>query len=70
MDIARGGHFKQIPKLYPAKSWYIYGDKTCDDSCQLQEYIYWSLTSLLGAQKSKSRSERFGMSGNSTLQKM
>jgi hypothetical protein len=50
MDIARGGLFTDIPSSYPEGAWYSYNDKTCDYSCQVTEYFYWSLTSLLGAQ--------------------
>ena len=50
MDIARGGLFKETPKVYPENSWYHYYDKSCDYSCMITEYFYWSLTSLLGAQ--------------------
>ena len=50
MDIARGGFFKKTPKVYPEESWYHYYDKSCDYSCMITEYFYWSLTSLLGAQ--------------------
>ena len=50
MDIARGGFFKKTPKVYPENSWYHYYDKSCDYSCMITEYFYWSLTSLLGAQ--------------------
>ena len=50
MDIARGGFFKVNPKAYPENSWYHYYDKSCDYSCMITEYFYWSLTSLLGAQ--------------------
>ena len=50
MDLARGGQFNEIPSAYPDGSWYSYDDKTCDYQCQVTEYFYWSLTSLLGAQ--------------------
>ena len=50
MDIARGGRFMKIPDSYPAGAWYTYRDETCDYSCQINEYLYWGLTSILGAQ--------------------
>ena len=49
MDVARGGQFDSIPSEYPAKAWYTYYDDSCDYSCQVTEYMYWSLTSILGA---------------------
>ena len=54
MDIARGGYFEKIPKSYPDDAWYTYNDKTCDyASCQIIEYMYWALTSMLGAQENR-----------------
>ena len=50
MDVARGGHFQSVPRRYPSQAWYTYYDGTCDYSCQATEYLYWGLTSLLGAQ--------------------
>jgi len=50
MDIARGGHFNSVPNEYPKDAWFTYYDKTCDYSCQITEYTYWALTSILGAQ--------------------
>lgn len=50
MDSARGGHFQKIPKKYPDNAWYTYNDDTCDYSCQITEYTYWALTSILGGQ--------------------
>jgi len=54
MDIARGGQFLSIPSTYPANAWYTYDDQTCDyASCQTIEYLYWALTSMLGAQENR-----------------
>jgi hypothetical protein len=55
MDKARGGHFRRIPRSYPKGAWYTYDDETCDYGCQMTEYIYWGLTSILGAQKKNAR---------------
>lgn len=55
MDIARGGTFLDIPAAYPEDAWYTYEDESCDyESCQTIEYLYWALTSLLGAQENRS----------------
>ena len=54
MDIARGGQFMTIPNSYPANAWYSYDDKTCDyQTCQTIEYLYWAITSILGAQENR-----------------
>ena len=50
MNMARGGYFKNVPNSYPSDAWYTYDDKTCDYSCQITEYTYWALTSILGGQ--------------------
>ncbi|MBL6924728.1 MAG: hypothetical protein ISR43_01050 [Acidimicrobiia bacterium] len=51
MDLARGGHFGQIPDEYPAAAWYHYFDDSCEYSCMVSEYIYWANTTLMGAQQ-------------------
>lgn len=54
MDIARGGRFLTIPSQYPSNAWYSYDDETCDyATCQVSEYHYWALTSILGAQENR-----------------
>ena len=53
MDIARGGHFTSIPNPYPANAWYTYDDETCEYDCMATEYIYWAMTSILGAQENR-----------------
>jgi len=58
MDEARGGHFEKVPDKYPESAWYTYYDETCDYECQITEYIYWALTSILGAQDFPGRLEQ------------
>lgn len=50
MDEARGGQFEKVPDKYPDGAWYTYYDETCLYDCQITEYVYWALTSILGAQ--------------------
>ena len=49
MDIARGGHFQQVPNKYPAGAWYTYDDTTCEYECQLIEYLYWGVATYMGS---------------------
>lgn len=58
LDLARGGHFEEVPDRYPENAWFTYYDETCDYSCQITEYMYWALTSILGAQDFPGRLER------------
>lgn len=53
MDIARGGNFQNPPANYPAGAWYTYDDPTCDYNCQVGEYLYWVMTSMLGGQENR-----------------
>jgi len=57
MDEARGGHFRAVPDRYPKTAWYSYDDETCDYGCQVTEYFYWGLTTLLGAQADRTRGD-------------
>ncbi len=53
MDIARGGHFTEIPDTYPADAWYTYYDESCNYGCMVSEYFYWALTSTLNAHENR-----------------
>lgn len=53
MDLARGGNFTSIPNPYPSDAWYTYDDSTCQYNCMSTEYIYWAMTSILGAQENR-----------------
>tara|TARA_B100000795_G_C22746800_1_gene417580 strand:- start:351 stop:1154 length:804 start_codon:yes stop_codon:yes gene_type:complete len=53
MDIARGGNFTTIPNPYPSSAWYTYDDQTCDYDCMATEYMYWAMSSILGAQENR-----------------
>jgi len=57
MDVARGGHFTEIPKVYPVTAWYSYDDQTADYGTMITEYMYWAMTSILGAQDFEGRGE-------------
>jgi len=57
MDIARGGHFRHVPRSYPESAWFTYYDRTCDYGCQVTEYVYWALTSILDGQNFCGRAE-------------
>ena len=68
MDIARGGHFTAIPDPYPENSWYTYDDETCEYSCMANEYIYWAITSILGAQENRSISHEWDLNTKTLVQ--
>ena len=53
MDTARGGQFTNIPSSYPTGAWYTYDDDSCDYACQVTEYVFWTLTSILGAHNNR-----------------
>ena len=57
MDIARGGYYAAVPSSYPDAAWYHYNDTSCEYGCQITEYFYWALTSILGAQDYSNGSE-------------
>ncbi len=60
MDLARGGYFEEVPEQYPEGAWYTYYDETCSYGCMMTEYMYWSLSSILGAQDLPGRLDQIG----------
>lgn len=57
MDSARGGYFPEVPAEYPSTAWYTNKDHTRNYEAQISRYLYWTLTSNLGAQD---YTDRFG----------
>lgn len=55
LDRARGGHYSRVPRRYPDQAWFHYDDRSCEYGCMAVEYLYWALTSLLGAQSDPQR---------------
>lgn len=55
LDAARGGRFLKVPRKYPKDAWFTYDDRSCDYGCMATEYIYWALTSMLGAHDTPER---------------
>ena len=55
MDQARGGYFRRAPRTYPDWAWFTYDERSCDYGCQITEYIYWDITSILGTQNCPGR---------------
>ena len=55
MNKSRGGYFKKVPNKYPSDAYYTYYDKSCDYECQINEYFYWGITSVLGGQHARGR---------------
>lgn len=68
MDVARGGHFTTIPNPYPENAWYTYDDETCEYTCMANEYIYWAITSILGAQENRSISHEWDLNTKTLVQ--
>ena len=60
LDLARGGQFQEVPEKYPDGAWFTYDDETCSYGCQNSEYIYWAMTSILGAQDYPGRLRQIG----------
>ena len=61
LDRARGGQFRRVPRRYPKGAWFTYDDRSCDYGCQCTEYLYWAITSALGAQAGKHRREEISV---------
>ena len=49
MDAARGGKFLEIPEQYPGEAWYTNPTTSCEYECQVSEYLYWTVSSWVGA---------------------
>ena len=53
MNVARGGNFPNPPANYPASAWFTNTTPSCNYTCQVNEYLYWIMSSILGAQENR-----------------
>ncbi|MCV6623374.1 MAG: leucine-rich repeat domain-containing protein [Cellvibrionaceae bacterium] len=49
MDNARGGYFEVAPTVYAKDAWFTDTNKNCSYSCMVSNYMFWTLSSKLGA---------------------
>ena len=48
LDVARGGHFLNVPRTHPEGAWFHYDDRTCEYDCMAIEYLYWATVTHMG----------------------
>ena len=53
MDASRDGYYRDAPDEYSDDAWFHDLDSDCDYSCQISEYLYFAISSIMGSNEDR-----------------